>query len=403
MLPLRVFLPFALGYFLSYLLRVVNAIIAPDLTTDVGLDAADLGLLTSAYFLTFALFQLPLGLLLDRFGPRRTEATLLLFAAAGAVVFALADGIGGLVAGRALIGFGVSACLMAAFKAFVLWFPRERLPLVNGCIMAAGGLGALAGTTPVEALLAVTDWRGLFQVFAGVALVVAATIIVVVPERTAGAAADTLADQLAGLKRVFTSGLFWRVAPLTVASQAAFLAIQSLWAGPWLRHVAELDRAVAAQHLQIVAIGMVAGFFGFGVVADRLRHRGVGPMAVAVSGMILFMATQVVVVMGGAAALPVWPLFGCFGTSGIITYAALSQRFPPALAGRVNTGLNVLAFAGAFAAQWGIGAIIELWPTTAAAGYAPAGFRAAFAVMLSLQLVALGWFFVFRRRDVPEG
>ncbi|MHA1598863.1 MAG: MFS transporter, partial [Alphaproteobacteria bacterium] len=122
---LRVFLPFAFGYFLSYLYRVVNAVIAPDLIAEMGLGAADLGLLTSAYFLSFALFQLPLGILLDHFGPRKTEAGLLLFAALGAVLFATSESANGLIVGRALIGLGVSGCLMAAFKAYTIWVPSE--------------------------------------------------------------------------------------------------------------------------------------------------------------------------------------------------------------------------------------------------------------------------------------
>jgi MFS family permease len=167
-----VFIPFALGYFLSYLYRTVNAIIAPDLVRDIGLDPASLGLLTSAYLLAFGLFQLPLGLLLDRFGPRRVEATLLLIAAAAALIFSQATSLTGLVVGRALIGLGVSACLMAAFKSFALWFPPERLPLANAIQMISGGLGAMAATTPVEAALKLTDWRGLFLFFALLTLTV---------------------------------------------------------------------------------------------------------------------------------------------------------------------------------------------------------------------------------------
>ena len=147
----RVFVPFAIGYFLSYLMRVVNAVIAPDLVRDLGLTAADLGLLTSANFLAFAVAQLPLGILLDRFGPRRTEAVLLLFAALGAFLFSIASSAPDLIAGRALIGLGTSACLMAAFKAYVMWFSGERIPFINGLQMAAGGLGAVTGTVPVEA------------------------------------------------------------------------------------------------------------------------------------------------------------------------------------------------------------------------------------------------------------
>lgn len=140
-LLLRIFVPFAAGYFLSYLFRVVNTIIAGDLSSDLDLNANQLGLLTSIYLIAFAATQLPLGILLDRYGPRKTEAILLMFAALGAAIFAMADTLTGLLVGRALIGFGVSACLMASFKAFVQWFPMERLPMINGFLLTAGGFG----------------------------------------------------------------------------------------------------------------------------------------------------------------------------------------------------------------------------------------------------------------------
>ena len=274
---LRVFVPFALGYFLSYLLRVVNAVIAPDLVGDLGLTAADLGLLTSAYFLTFAAVQLPLGIVLDRFGPRRTEAALLTFAALGAFVFAAAETPAVLILGRALIGLGVSACLMAAFKAFVMWFPGPRIPLVNGCQMAVGGLGALTGTVPVEAALQVTDWRGVFVFLGALTLAAAAAIFVVVPERKSDYAPAPLRDQMGGVVKVFTSPVFWRIAPLTVAAQAAFLAIQSLWSGPWLRDVAGLGRADVANHLLLIAMAMIAGFLLMGLIAERLGRLASSP------------------------------------------------------------------------------------------------------------------------------
>jgi MFS family permease len=218
---LRVFLPFALGYFLSYLFRTVNAVIAPDLVRDLGVDPASLGLLTSAYFLAFAAFQLPLGVLLDRYGARRVEATLLLFAAAGAFVFARAETLTGLMIGRALIGLGVSACLMAAFKAFTLWFPPERLPLANGIQMISGGVGALAATTPVELSLKLTDWRGVFLILAGATVVAAVCVFLIVPEKEDAPSGETLREQLAGVRRVFTSKIFWIIAPWAVAAQAS--------------------------------------------------------------------------------------------------------------------------------------------------------------------------------------
>jgi MFS family permease len=391
-LALRVFVPFGLGYFLSYLYRVVNAVIAPDLIRELDLTAADLGLLTSAYFLTFAAFQLPLGILLDRFGPRRAEALLLVFAALGALLFAVAATPAGLIAGRALIGFGVSACLMAAFKAFVVWFPRERLPLVNGFQMAAGGLGALTATAPVEAALHFTDWRGIFLGLGALTLLVAGLIFRVVPERDGAAPAGTLGEQARGIGQIFASPVFWRLAPATVASQAAFLSIQSLWAGPWLRDVAGLSRTAVSGHLFLIAAAMVAGFVGIGALAERLARRGIRPATLGLAGMGVFAAVQAVLIaQWTAAALPAWLLFGFFGTSGILPYAVLSQSFPPHLAGRVNTALNLLVFVAAFVAQWGIGGIIDLWPRGADGGYAPAGYRAAFGLMLALQAAGLLW------------
>ena len=251
---LCVFIPFALGYFLSYLFRVVNAVLAPNLASDLGVGPSELGLLTATYFITFAASQLPLGVLLDRFGPRKIEAFLLIFAAVGAFIFSRAQSVSGLVIGRALIGFGVSACLMAAFKAFVIWFDRQQLPLINGFQMAAGGFGALTATAPVEAALGVTDWRGVFFILAIITLAVAAAVFFVVPEKKTETNHNSIKDQLNGIVSVFSSLTFWRIAPLTVMSQAAFLAIQGLWSGPWLRDVAGFERATIARVLLAVAV-----------------------------------------------------------------------------------------------------------------------------------------------------
>ena len=399
MILARVFLPFALGYYLSYLLRVVNAVIAPDLIRELDLTAGDLGLLTSANFLAFAAFQLPLGILLDRFGPRRTEAALLVIAAAGALIFSLAQSLDTLIIGRALIGLGTSACLMAAFKAYVMWFPPDRIPLINGFQMAAGGLGALTGTVPVESALAVTDWRGVFLVFAGLSLAAAAILFFIVPKRGLGAGAgESFADQLRGVREVFSAARFWRIAPLCVASQATFLAIQSLWSGPWLTDVAGLPRDAVAQYLFIVAAAMIAGNLTGGTIAVHLGRYGIKIMSVAVTGMALFAVVQIALVLPWTdGALLAWMLFGFFGTAGILPYAALPQEFRPELAGRVVTGINVLSFFGAFAAQWGIGAVIDLWPRTESGRYPAEGFQAGFAMMLILQAAGLAWYVIAKR------
>lgn len=397
---LRVFLPFALGYFLSYLFRSVNAVIAPDLVRDVGVDPASLGLLTSAYFLSFAAFQLPLGVLLDRYGPRRVEAALLLLAAAGAFVFARAETITGLMLGRALIGLGVSACLMAAFKAFTLWFPPARLPFANGIQMISGGIGALAATTPVELSLQWTDWRGVFLILSGVTVVAAICVFLVVPEKKGTHSGETLHEQLAGIKQVFTSRVFWTIAPWAVAAQAAYLSIAGLWAGPWLRDIANVDRMAVANTLMGVSLAMIAGYFTFGALAERLARRGIQTMTVAATGMSIFLFAQCLLVFQFTALTwPLWLLFGFFGTAAILPYAVLSQSFPNHLSGRANTGLNLLVFVAAFAAQWVIGVIINLWPQTVAGGYAAAGYKSGFGLIVTAQLTTAIWYFFSSRRN----
>lgn len=396
--------PFAVGYFLSYLFRVVNAVIAPHLSHDLGLAAGDLGLLTGVYFITFAAAQLPLGIALDRYGARRTEAALLLLAVAGAALFATADGFAGLLIGRALIGVGVSACLMAAFKAFTVWFPAERLPQVNGWQMAAGGMGAVAATIPVAAAVDVVGWRGVFVALAALAALTAALILFVVPDERSQRAAPhaSLAEMGRGTARVFRSGFFWRVAPMAVSVQASFLALQGLWLGPWLAHVVGLAPQDVARHLLIVAVSMVAGFIALGWAGSRVSAFGHGPLSVTLAASLVFIVAQAMIVAGFTRPLmPLLAAFGFFGTTGIVAYAGLTQRFPTALAGRVNTAINLLVFVSAFVLQWGVGAIIGLWPTLADGRFAPEGYRVAFGLILGLQVLSVLWYLGFRRSGVP--
>ncbi len=398
---LRVFLPFAAGYFLSYLYRVVNAVIAPDLIAHTGIGPSDLGMLTSIYFITFASFQLPLGVLLDRFGPRKVEAILLLFAALGALIFANADHLAGLVTGRAFIGLGVSACLMAAFKAYTLWFPKEKWPLINGLQMAAGGLGALAATSPVEAALQITDWRGVFIGLALLTLIAATAIFAVVPEkRSLSNTRESLPDQLRGIREIFSNRTFWRTAPLTTASQASFMAVQGLWAGPWLNHIGKLSRVETAEVLFWVAVAMVAGFIILGSLAEVLSRKGVGVATTAVIGMALFMVVQLLLMLNPAGwVFPLWLAFGFFGTSGVVAYSALSQAFPVHLSGRVTTALNLLVFVAAFAGQWAIGAIIGFWSTGVSQPLTAAGFNAGFGALLVLEAAGLLHYFLESRKS----
>jgi sugar phosphate permease len=391
-LALQVFLPFALGYFISYVFRTVNSIIAPNLVSDLGLTAADLGFLTSVFFLAFAFLQLPLGLLLDRFGPRWVNAGLLLLAALGAAIFGLAQSLGGLSVGRALIGVGVSACMMAAFKAFVQWFPPERLPLVNSALLALGASGALAATLPVEWALGFTSWRTLFIVVALATVAVAVLVVAVTPEHDDPPQHASFSSQLAGLRQVLRSRFFWALAPLTTASQGAFLALQGLWAGPWLRDVAGMDRVALAEVLGGMSIALVVGFLTFGAAADSLRRRGVTPLMLSVGGMAVFAGVQVLLIFAPVAGAPLlWLAFGFFGAAGTLPYAVLSQAFPKAVAGRVNAALNLLVFVAAFLTQWGLGALLHLWEDPVTNTYAPSGYGVSLALLAALQFLTLAW------------
>ena len=393
LIVLTVFLPFAGGYFLSYLYRSLNAIIAPDLTAEIGLTAGDLGLLTAAYFFAFAAFQIPLGLLLDRFGPRRVQACLLLSAAAGALVFANGDDSVMLTVGRAMIGLGVAGGLMASFKAIVMWFPQHRWPLVNGLFLTCGGLGALSATTPVEALLQITDWRGLFVGLAAINVAVAAAIFFVVPERRTGAEATALRAALVSLGEIYRDAYFWRLAPLSFFTLAAGLAFQGLWAGPWLKDVVGLGREGVASNLFWLAALLTAGFALNGIVADLLTRRGVSLERVIGGGALLFLLAQIPLVLGWAPGLPlVWLGMGLLANITALNFPLLTRHFGPALSGRSSTALNMLNFGCAFATQYAIGAIIDLWPPVAEGAYAPVAYQVAFGVVLAAQVLAWLWF-----------
>lgn len=393
----RLFLPFAAGYFLSYLYRTVNAVLGPVIARELQLGDNALGLLTSTYFLAFGAAQLPLGMLLDRFGPRRVEAGLLAIAASGAAVFAFSDSLTGLAIGRGLIGLGVSACLMAALKAVSQWYPPDRLASMTGWIMASGGLGALVAAKPLELTLAVASWQQIVLILAAITLAVAALLWMVVPDKPGDAGGAGFREQLAGVREIFSSRHFWRYAPMGFAMTGGFMAIQGLWASRWMIELEGLERAAIAVRLTWMSGAMLGGFLFLGFFATRLVHRGIKLADVYLGAMIASLAIfALITAFPTAAGGLLWPLLGaCFSLSNI-AYSLVAQAFPPALAGRANTALNLLVFAGAFGLQWGIGILVD---ALQAGGWTIAtAYRLAFALLLGAQLLALGWLFRSLRR-----
>lgn len=397
---LRLFVPFAAGYFLSYVYRTINAVLAPEIAHAVGVDASGLGLLTSTFFLAFAGAQLPLGVLLDRFGPRRVEASLLTVAALGVAVFAIGHTLAALTLGRALMGLGASACMMGAFKAFVQWFDVERLPLANGSLLACGASGALAATMPVQAALGLTNWRMIFIGLSVTTVSVALALLLLVPDHHESPAHTDIKNQILGIGAVFRDSFFWRVTPLAAVSQGTLLSVQGLWAGPWLRDVAHQTPSAVASHLGALAVATIVGFFVTGTTAQHLMRRGISQTVVIGIGMTLFTLTLAALAAGiSQAPLVIWVAFGLFGSSSMLAYSALSSVFPRHLSGRANTALNLVAFIAAFAIQWGMGVIINLWRNPVGQTYGAQGYQVAFALVALLQITALAWFALPRYRQ----
>ncbi|MDA0224724.1 MAG: MFS transporter, partial [Proteobacteria bacterium] len=329
------------------------------------------GLLSSMYFLSFALFQLPAGLLLDRFGPRRVNASLILIAAAGGFWFAAADSAGSAIAARALIGLGVSVCLMSSFQAFVLWYPAGRISTMNAIAFSAGAVGAITVTVPLELLLRVLHWREAFLIIVGFTLAVSAVLWFWVPERSVRTGGERVSDQLRGLGHLLREAAFLRVAICLGLSQFAAVALQTLWVAMWWRDVAGWSPAEVAQGLMAVNLAMIVGYLGFGRAADAAARQGRSARPVLLGGLVLSSASLGLLVLGVTrASLLLWCLFVLGGTAITLVYSMLSRRTPKELSGRLNTALNVFGFAGMFAGQWSVGLVLDLWPQTAG-GYAP--------------------------------
>jgi len=387
-LAIAALLPLAAGYFLSYLFRNVNGVVAGDIMRDLGIGADALGLLTSVYFLTFAAAQLPIGVLLDRYGPRHIQCGLLLCAAAGAGLCALKAGFIGLLLGRALIGLGTAGGLVAGLKASAQWFPRERLAIVNGMFIMCGGLGALAATWPVEILLRVTDWHGLSAVLAIAAGVVALAIRCAVPDR---GQAPVHTGEVVRLRDVMRDPLFRRFAPLSASCFGTVLAVQGLWVGPWLADVDGLSRPEVASDLACMATVLILAAPCWGMLTQWLRQRIRLTRVAAGAALVLITAEMLILARLGLPCVVPWSLFGLFGGMSVLSYSVLADRFPAAAIGRANGMLNVLHIGCSFAVQLGVGQVIALW-SPVAGRYPAQAYQAGLLLPVALQIIALLWF-----------
>ncbi len=388
-----VVLAFAFAYFLSALLRAVTATLAPAFSAELDLQPSDLGLLAGAYFLGFAAMQLPLGRALDRFGARRVQLALLSVAVVGCMAFAYAASLWPLIAARLLIGMGVAACLMAPLTCYRQIFDTSTQLRLNSWMLMTGSLGMVASTLPVQLALPYVGWRGLFVGLAAMLLLA----MLFIAWQTPRAPPATDAQPGGRYRDIARHPSFVATAPLAFFNYGGLIAVQSLWAGPWMTQVGGRTALQAAQGLFAINLSMLCAFMLWGMLMPRLVRAGIKPMQLIAWGLpasLLMLA--LIVASGSEAGASHWALWCVLSTLVSLSQPAVALAFPTAWAGRALSAFNLLIFAGVFCVQWGIGLAID---ALVAAGWDPgASYRGAFALFCLCCVLAHLWFVLRWRR-----
>jgi predicted MFS family arabinose efflux permease len=384
----HVFLPFAFGHYLSLLLRNVNSLLARDLVGSLGLSPGQLGLLTSAFFLSYALVQLPVGIALDRYGPRKVQLVLMLVAAAGALLFAKGESFAQLVFARALIGVGLGACFMSAVKVISTWIAPGKIPSVQGYLLAVGGLGSASATMPVRMALEHTDWRGLFVALAALTACAGLLIWMVTPREAPVRSAKV--PTMKSVLDVYRDPAFRKTISLILIPHTIFFGIQGLWIGRWLTDVARFSDDAVAYLLYMSMAAVIFGAIAVGIGTEWAARRGIKPLDLAGVGVAAFVGVQFMIVLNFAPSYQLLAvLFTLVGTITGMEYAIVAQTVPRELTGRASTCLNLLIFIGAFLVQAGFGLVVGLWEPNASNHYPPVAYQVAFGVLVLLQLPGL--------------
>lgn len=360
-LAVQVFLAFALAYFMSALIRAITATLAPTLSQEFVLTSGDLGLLAGGYFLGFALTQLPLGRWLDAYGPKRVILCFLAVAVVGCLAFAWATNFAGLLAARILCGIGVSACLMAPLTAFRLWFKPESQLRASSWMLMVGSLGMVASTLPVQWLLPQTGWRAIFvglALLVGVAILVLAWRLPIAAHKQAMPSEGLIASYRVIWQHPYVKRHFW----LGFFSYGGLMAMQTLWAGPWLVQVGGQTPAQAATGLFWLNVSMLLTFWSWGVLNPYFTARGWHADRLISLGMpVSLIMIAVICIAGSHVSWWFWALF-CIGSSFMsVALPAVGMAFPRELAGRALSFYNLVIFSGVFVVQWGMGLLIDLF------------------------------------------
>jgi predicted MFS family arabinose efflux permease len=393
---IRVFLCFAFAYLLSYAFRAINAVIAPELMADLNISHSELGLLSSAYFVGFAVMQIPLGIALDRYGARKTESFLLLFALCGASIFAYADSLWGLTLGRLLIGIGVSACLMASFTAYRRWFSVEQQSRLASGMLVFGTAGALLTTIPIQLALPIIGWRGSFWIMAILVAIAFIAIRLGIPKFDDHPQAQKVneGEESFGLKEIIFHPFFLRMLPIGIVNHGGFLALQTLWLGPWMIEVLGFDSIFTAQILFLFNGAMLLGYALNAWLLPRANAKGFKTLNYVKWLLAIGLLCQLLaIVIDSTSSWILWIVVAITATGHILGQSSVITAFPSRNAGVAATSYNLLIFIGAFIFQWGIGWGIDL---SVSLGIEKVNaFKQVFSIFLCIQLIAYVWFLFY--------
>jgi MFS family permease len=388
-----VFLAFAVAYFLSALLRAITATLSPTLSVEFGLQARDLGLLAGGYFLGFSMTQLPLGHWLDAHGPKKVVLRFLALAVIGCVAFALSTNFAGLLVSRMLIGAGVSACLMAPLTGYRRWLSPDIQQRANSWMLMTGSFGMLASTLPVQWLLPTIGWRWMFGMLAFLLLLAMGLMVFKVPEwrlaptpTTPEASADK-PGILAGYAQVWRNPYFQRMTPIGFFNYGGLIAMQTLWAGPWMAKVSGYSSLEAAGGLFWINVCMLFTFLMWGLLTPKLYARGLNANRLITVITPVNLLVQISILWAGpdAGALH-WALFCISGSVVSLAQPAVGGAFPATEAGKGLSGYNLVIFLGVFCVQWGFGLLIDMFRNFGLEEVA--SFQSALAVFLGLCVVS---------------
>ena len=387
-------------YMVSQFLRNSVGVIAPNLAGDLGLSAAEIGLLSSAFFFAFAAVQLPLGMALDRFGPRLVLLVCAGITVVGAILFASATTTTGLVVARILLGLGCSSSFMAPLALYAKRFPPDRFATLTGLQLGLGTIGTLFATAPLAYAAAEIGWRATFMVVGGLTLLAGVLVAIVVaddkPDGSANPAHESFRQSVAGLLAVLRTPSVGRLFLMHMTGYSTFALVVGLWGAPYLTHIYGYGLEARGELLLLPAIAQIVGSLLWGPM-DRVLDSYKRPVLLGAG---LTALTLLVVAYFGTlsfAGLLAWLVaFGFLSAYTPVKIAHGKSLFPPHLVGRGITLLNMGTMGGVFLSQALTGAVIDLFPRVNGA-YPLDAYRAVFALQAAALLGAS--LFYCRSRD----